>query len=105
MDYITLKSEGKAHIIRIKLLKAVEVSDYLCKFHVKNEKPYSFAESLQKIQSILPKHFIRISRNCVINTQHVKSIDYKRREVILSGNMIFSFSVRNAKLLKQMFSR
>ena len=104
MDYIIVKNEGKAHIIRIKLLLAVEVDDYLCKFYMENETPFSCAESLQKVQLRLPDFFIRISRNCVINTLHVKSIDFKRREVKLSCNTIFSFSVRNTKLLKQMFS-
>jgi len=104
MDFFTVKSEGKAHIVRFNQLLAVEVDDYLCKFYMENETYFYCVESLQKIQSRLSECFIRISRNCVINTQHVKSIDFRRREVILSENMTFSFSVRNAKLLKQMFN-
>ena len=104
MDHIIVKSEGKTYIVRFKQLLAIEVDDYLCKFYIEDEYPFSCVESLQKILLKLPEYFIRISRNCVINTLYVKSIDFKRREVKLSGNKTFGFSVRNAKQLKQRFS-
>ena len=101
MNYI-VKAKYGVHIIHIESLLAVEVNDYLSTFYVDNGASVTCIESLQKILSKLPDYFIRISRSCLINTQHVKSIDYKRREVELSGNRIHGFSVRNAKVLKQM---
>ena len=105
MDIITVRNEGEARIIQLKSLLAVEVNDYLSKFYIENESSFSCVESLHKVQLRLPEYFIRISRNCVINTLHVKSIDFKRREVKLSGGKDFSFSVRNARVLKNLFSR
>ena len=105
MKYFTVKNEKEYRIIQVELLLAVEVNDYLCTFYAENEPPFSCVESLGKILSELPDCFIRISRNCIVSVQHIKSIDFKNRKVRLSGNMTFSFSTRNAKALKQMFDK
>jgi len=105
MDYLTVRNERETHIIQVDSLLAVEINDYLCTFYVVNESPFSCVEALQKTLSKLPDSFIRISRNCIINTRHVKTIDFKRREVKLTGNKICSFSVRNAPVLKKTFAK
>ena len=105
MERITVRDGKELRVIRFEILLSVEVNDYLCKLYVKNEHPFSCVESLQKIQSRLPEYFIRISRNCIINTLHVKSICFKKRNVELTGNKILSFSARNAKVLKRIFSQ
>jgi len=105
MDCFSVKIGHELRIIHTESLLAVEVEDYLCKFYIENEPSFSCVESLQNMLSKLPDCFIRISRNCIINTLHVNSIDFKRREVKLSGNRIFSFSVRNIKTLKRAFSQ
>jgi len=104
MDYLTVRNENEIRIIQTKSLLAIEVNDYLCTFYVENEPSVSCVESLQNVLSKLPDSFIRISRNCIINTQHVKSIDSKRREIKLTGNKICSFSVRNAPVIKKTFA-
>jgi len=100
-----VKNGNKSRIIQVDSLLAVEVDDYISTFYVENEAVAHCVESLQEILSKLPDYFIRINRNCIINTQHVKSIDFKRREVKLSGNKTCIFSVRNAKTLKRMFNQ
>ena len=104
MEYLTVKNENEIRIIQTKSLLAIEVNDYLCTFYVENEPSVSCVESLQKILSKLPDSFIRISRNCIVNKRHVKSIDSKRREIKLTGDKICSFSVRNAPILKKTFA-
>jgi len=105
MDFFNIKTEHGLRIIHTESLLAVEVSDYLCTFYVESEPSISCVESLQKIHSKLPDYFIRISRNCIINTLHVKSIDFKRKEVKLTESRTCNFSVRNAKILKTLFSK
>ena len=105
MKRFIVKNENEIRIIQGESLLAVEVNDYLCTFHIENESSFSCVESLEKTVAKLPDYFIRISRNCIVNTLHIKSIDFKNRKVKLSGNKVFSFSVRNAKVLKQVFGR
>jgi len=105
MKTIVVKTKEETRVIRVKLLLAVEVNDYVCRFHIKDEPSFSCTDSLSKIQTELPDYFFRISRFCIINVQYVQSIDSKRREVKLAGNLIFRFSVRNAHELKRLFSQ
>ena len=104
MDSFSVKIGHELRIIHIKSLLAVEVDDYLCKLHIENEPVLSCVESLRNILSKLPDSFVRISRNCIINTIHVKSIHLEKREVKLSGNKTYHFSVRNTRILKNFFS-
>ena len=104
MDCFSVKIGHELRIIDTKSLLAVEVNDYICKFYIEYDSSFSSVDSLKNILSKLPDYFIRISRNCIINALHIKSIDFKRREVKLSGDKIFSISVRNARVLKRKFS-
>jgi DNA-binding LytR/AlgR family response regulator len=103
--YYTIRNESEFRIIQVELLLAVEIFDYLCTFHIEGERPISCIKPLKKILSELPECFIQISRNCIINTRHVKSIDFKRREVKLTGNKIFYFSIRNIRILRKIFDK
>ena len=105
MKNFIAKNEGKFQFIQPESLLAVEVDDYLCTFYMENKPSFHCIESLQKIHSYLPDCFIRISRKYIINMHHVKSIDFERRKVNLSGDKVFRFSVRNARPLKLLFGR
>jgi len=105
MRDVIVRNEGKLYVIHYQSLLAIEVSDYLCKFLVGNGNTFSCTESLQKALSELPTYFIRISRNCIINTRHVKAIDFKTREIELSNHAKYHFSVRNAHTLRKMFQK
>ena len=104
MDILIVKNEHETRIIKVNSLLAIEVSDYLCTFYIENERSFSCVKSLHMIHSKLPEFFIRISKNCIINTRHVISINYKRREVELTESRVCSFSVRNAKKLRKVFN-
>ena len=104
MNVLTVKNGNETRIIPIDSILAIEVNDYLCKFYEKEGTVISCINSLQRIQTKLPDFFIRISRNCIINTKYVQSIYHKKREVTLVGGKIYNFSVRNTKKLKNLFS-
>ena len=104
MNYLMVRNESEMRIIRFEFLLSIEVSDSVCTFYLENESPFSCVKSLREIQMKLPDFFIQIDRNCIINIRHVKSIDFKNREVKLTGNKVCSFSVRNAHVLKQTFA-
>ena len=103
MDFLNVKNEHETRIIKVNSLLSIEINDYLCTFYIENEHSFSCVKSLQMIHSKLPEFFIRINRNCIINARHVMSINYKRREVELTGNRVCSFSVRSAKTLRKVF--
>jgi len=105
MDSFNVKTQYGLRIIHTKRLIAIKVDDYLCTLHVESEPSVSYVISLRKIHSKLPDYFIRINRNCIINIRHVNSVDFQRREVKLNGDKTYSFSVRNTKLLKTLFSK
>jgi len=104
MNYLTVKNESELRIVQLDLLLAIEVNDYVCTFYLENGTCFSCVQSLKNIHEKLQDYaFIRISRKCLINPRYIQSIDFKRKEVKLSGDRTFGFSVRNAKALKQMF--
>ena len=105
MKYFTIKQGKESRVIQIDALSAVEVEDYICEFHIINEPSIYSVQSLREILLVLPDHFVKVSRNRIVNMLHVKSIDYNIRKLTLSCGKFFFFSVRNIKVLKSIFDR
>ncbi|GHV62251.1 hypothetical protein FACS1894195_3980 [Bacteroidia bacterium] len=100
---IYIRNEHEMCIIPPENLIKVTVEDYLCTFFIENEDKFVCTKSLKELEAILPDFFIRISRNCIINKNKVKSMDSKKQTVKMSDNQSLPFSSRNAKRLKDLF--
>jgi len=100
-EIITVASEKAIRVIQITSLFAIKVEDYICTFYIENEEEFSCTQSLKEIERMLPTHFCRISRNTMINIKKIKTIELKQKKIELVSGHTFSYSRRNAKLIKE----
>jgi DNA-binding LytR/AlgR family response regulator len=94
-------TENKFIRERLELL-AIKIADYLCTFHMENGEKFSCSKTLKEVQEELSPNFLLISRNCIINVEKIKLIDVRKREIELPDRLIFKYSYRKAKRLKDM---
>ena len=100
---LIIKNEYRLYAIKVSKLSAVAIDDYLCTFYMENGEKVTCSKTLKEIHENLPPHFMRISRNCIVNVKKVKQIDTRKRKIELENGLSFSFSCRNAKKLKDKF--
>jgi DNA-binding LytR/AlgR family response regulator len=98
-ERMTVRNEKEIRPIDTDCLLAITVTDYLCHFYIENEDVFTCSKSLKEVSSLLPDFFIQISRNCIINGKKIKSINTKKKVVILSEELQFHYSCKLAKLL------
>jgi DNA-binding LytR/AlgR family response regulator len=103
MGEFIVNNETEIRAIYAENLLAVRVEEYICTFFVENEPPFSCTKSLKETVASLPDFFIQINRNCIVNADKIKSINFKNKEVRLTTGITFPFSVRNTKVLKKHF--
>jgi DNA-binding LytR/AlgR family response regulator len=101
MENFILKNEKEIRIISVKSLSAIKVDDYICTFYVENEEKFSCTKSLRDIGDQLPDHFIRISRNTIINCKKIKSMNLKKREILMVSGDSFIYPSGNFKHIKE----
>ena len=104
MGKILLKQKKNILFIDTDNIIAVEVEDYVCKCLLENGSAYSYAISLRKFEQKLPDFFIKISRNCLINSQKIKSIDLQKREINVADHT-FNISYRNLTKIRRIFAK
>ena len=97
---ITLKNENECKCIDLAELLYVCVDDYLSSFHLKNNQRFTCTKSLLEVESILPKSFFRLNRNCIIDIYSMDHIHLKNRTIHLSNTTNFIVSHRRIKQLQ-----
>ncbi|GHT71026.1 hypothetical protein FACS189455_1900 [Bacteroidia bacterium] len=100
MEIVCIKNENEIRRIDLNRILAVTVEDYLCSFYIKNEENFTCTKSLKEVILELPDFFVRINRNCIVNKNRVKSVNFNERIITLSNDLTFTISARNLKLLK-----
>jgi len=103
-EIITVANEKGIRIIQVESLLGVKVEDYVCTFYIENGEFFSCTHSMKDVEKLLPEHFCRISRNTVVNIKKIKTIELRQREVVLTSGNAFSYSRRNAKLIRDKLS-
>jgi DNA-binding LytR/AlgR family response regulator len=105
MTSIVIRNEQEIRIIHVENLLAVKVENYICTFYVENETSFSCTKSLKETIAELPDFFLQINRNCIVNTNKIKTISLKHRKITIQGGITYSFSERNANSLKKIYSK
>lgn len=99
-ELFTVRNETEMRVIRFDLLIAITVDNYLCTFYIEGEKNFTCTKTLNKVEKILPEHFIKIKRNTIINTRKIISLNTKERTISFYGDHIFKYAVKNFKKIK-----
>ena len=99
-EQFTVRNETEIKVIRFDLLIAITVDNYLCTFYIEGEKNFTCTKTLNKVENILPEHFIKIKRNTIINTRKIISLNTKERIILFYGNHTFKYAARNFKTIR-----
>jgi DNA-binding LytR/AlgR family response regulator len=119
---ITVKNEKEVRNIDTEWILYVEVNDYLCNFHLdqekrdgtgkidksrgdKNKDIFVCTKSLTEVSEKFPDHFFRISRKYLINLMLVNTLIIARKEVIMVNGESLKISSRNIKPYKKALER
>ena len=100
-ELFIVRNEAKIKMIRFDLLTAITVDNYLCTFHIDGDEKFTCTKSLNKIENILPEHFVKVKRDTIINTQKIKSFNVKEREILLYCGHTFKYAVKKINIMKK----
>jgi DNA-binding LytR/AlgR family response regulator len=74
-----LKSRNKMIKLDPDKVTHIQVDDYLCTVYCKESGQHHCCQSLKELAKQLPPTFLRISRNCIINPDHIQKIDFQKK--------------------------
>jgi DNA-binding LytR/AlgR family response regulator len=95
--YILIKSNRQNHQVRLEDISHIEsLGDYV-KIHLVNKPLLITKEKISKLESRLPKPFIRIHRSIIVNANHVKQFTSESVQTS-SGELPISRSYKKATL-------
>jgi DNA-binding LytR/AlgR family response regulator len=84
----------------IEEIEAICVEDYYCIFHFDDKEKFGCTLALNKIENILPAHFLKISRSNIIHIQKLDSIYPPKQEVKLKSGLKVHYTNDKFVMLK-----
>lgn len=78
----------------------VQVDLECASFYLADGSRYSCSKSLKNLISILPDFFVKINRNCLVNSHKIVEFKLKTRHVLLAGGYCLPVSTRNITAVK-----
>lgn len=101
---ILIKDGKTIHCLNVRDIIYIHCESYLCTFVLQGGSRYSHSKSLNVYAKLLqPHHFIQISRNTLINVEHVSAIksgNNNRKSALMSNGDEFPIAFRRWKELK-----
>ncbi|WP_074042466.1 LytR/AlgR family response regulator transcription factor [Culturomica massiliensis] len=97
---IIIKTSKEITPINTKDISHIEIDSDCCTFHFDDGSKFSCSKSLNNIERLLPSYFIRVHRNCIINTNKIVKINIKNRIASLQNGNNVKISVRKLKYIK-----
>lgn len=102
---IQIKDGKVTHRINLKNLIQVHCESYVCTFTILNGHQYSCSKPLSYFADLLqPFRFVRISRNTLINIDHISAIksgNKNRKMVIMANGEELEIAFRRWKELRE----
>jgi DNA-binding LytR/AlgR family response regulator len=65
----------------------IQVDDYLCTVYCIESGQHHCCQSLKELAKQLPTTFLRISRSCIINPDHIQEIDFQNKAIRLNDEL------------------
>ena len=103
--FIPIKEAAGIERIELAHISYITVDGDCCTFYFDDQEHRSCSQSLRSLQKSLPPTFIRISRNCLVNSFKTKKLLTKKRKVILFNGEELIVSYRSLALLKERLSQ
>lgn len=103
--FIPITETGGIERIELAQISYIIVDGDCCTFYLDDQEHRSCSKSLTSLHKSLPPTFIRINRNCLVNSLKIKKLITKERKVILFNGEELIVSFRSLALLKERLSQ
>ncbi|MEL7585420.1 MAG: LytTR family DNA-binding domain-containing protein [Prolixibacteraceae bacterium] len=103
--FIPITEAGGIERIELTQISYIIVDGDCCIFYLDDQEHRSCSKSLKSLHKSLPTAFIRINRNCLVNSLKIKKLITKERKVILFNGEELIVSFRSLALLKERLSQ
>ncbi len=101
---IIINEKGSSHFIPLDIVTHLESDSYLTTLHLEDGTSHTVAKLLKEFDEVLsPYGFIRIQRNLLINSAHLKTCNNKgnRNIILLDNDFSISISRRGMYRVKE----
>lgn len=95
--FITIKSTGTIKRMDTEQILYIVANGDCLTFYLQNSEPFSCSKTLSAIEKLLPKHFVRIYRNCIVNVNKTSYVNIRERTIMLVNGTVLTVSFRNMK--------
>ncbi len=95
-----LKNEHIIKRIKVNQITYIKIKNRYVLVHLPKQKVITSSITLSDFEKILPEYFMRIHRNCIVNSHKIIEFDTKRKKILLINGKELDVSVRNVKKLK-----
>ena len=95
--YITIKSAGTIKRIETEQILYIIANGGFLTFHLHCSEPFLCSKSMGAIEKSLPKNFVRIYRNCIVNVNKTSEVNIRQRTIMLVNGTELKVSFRNMR--------
>jgi DNA-binding LytR/AlgR family response regulator len=88
---IKLRTINEIHYIITNTLEAVQVKDYVCYFYIGEKEPFCCTKKLKAMKLLLQSPFEQISKNTIVNTAKIRTINLSKRTITLVSGLHFEY--------------
>ena len=97
---LIIDSESKIDLIDIEKITYITVDSFSSEIYFVDGAKYHSSKTLNFFQSSLPDTlFFRISRNTIVNLQHIENVNKLSRKIKIKGDVVLCVSARQLKNL------
>lgn len=98
--FLSLKNENVIKRIKVEQILFIKINNRDVLVHLPRKETFISSMPLCEFIEILPEHFMRIHRSCIVNTNKILEFDINKRKIQLVHGIKLDISVRNIKKLK-----
>lgn len=98
-SFITIRNTDVIKRINLHQILFILIDCDCLTFRFEDGKQFLCSKSMREISNELPYWFIRIHRNCIVNSLYISELKVKRRTIILLNGTELDVSFRNMKTL------
>lgn len=103
-QYMVIPKGNENHLIPVSEIGHFRAARYLIEIHLLSGKTEFLEKPLNQLEKILPSHFLRIHRSCIVDLNQIRSIRHQaggRYQAVLKNGNILPVNRKQYKKLKK----
>ncbi|MDR3046824.1 MAG: LytTR family transcriptional regulator [Bacteroidales bacterium] len=101
---LILQNKQQVRFVEISDLLYIQVSHADCTFYSETKKSFKFAIPLTALEKLLPKGFIKINRNMVVNVDKIDFINLKTHSITMINGDVMICSEEGSMNMKKVMT-